>query len=401
MLKGKKILLGISGSIAAYKSIILLRLLVKEGAIVKVVLSPAAAKFVSPLVLSTLSNNKVLIELFEEDQWANHVMLGRWADLFLVAPASCNTISKMASGACDNLLLAIYLSATCKVLVCPAMDEDMWLHPSTQSNIAKLRTYGNIVLNVEKGELASGLLGEGRMAEPETILYFIIEKFFRENDLSGKKLLITAGPTYESIDPVRFISNHSTGKMGFALAEAFYLKGADVVLVLGPVSQKTQFKGIKSIAVKSAEEMLKACEAEFASAQIIVMSAAVADFSPEDYQKEKIKKSGEKLELHLKKTTDILAYLGKQKTASQLLIGFALETNNEKENAFKKLKEKHADIIILNSLKDKGAGFGHDTNQVSVFDKEGNTSFLELDSKKAIASKIVQLVIQKYNDKKE
>ncbi len=395
MLKGKKILLGISGSIAAYKSILLLRLLVKEGAEVRVIMTPSAREFVSPLVLSTLSNHKVLIELFEGDEWANHVMLGRWADLFLLAPASCNTLSKMAGGACDNLLLSVYLSAVCPVMICPAMDEDMWLHPATKSNIEKLRSFGNLVMNVEKGELASGLTGEGRMAEPEDILAFALEHFFREKTLSGKKVLLTAGPTYEAIDPVRFIGNHSSGKMGFALAEAFFMQGAEVVLVSGPVNIKTAYRGIKTIAVRSAAEMLQACEAEYAESAIMVMSAAVADFSPGEYKEEKIKKSGEGLQLQLKKTTDILAWLGQQKREGQLLIGFALETENENENALKKLREKNADMIILNSLKDKGAGFGHDTNQVKVFDKEGNEYFFELASKKTIASQIVQLIIQK------
>lgn len=401
MLKGRKILLGITGSIAAYKSILLLRLLTKEGAEVKVVMTPAAAEFVSPLVLSTLSNNKVMMELFEGDQWANHVMLGRWADLFIIAPASCNTISKMAIGLCDNLLMSVYLSATCPVLICPAMDEDMWLHPATKSNLAKLRSFGNMLMDVDHGELASGLTGEGRMPEPENILTFAIEHFFREKTLSGKKLLITAGPTYEALDPVRFIGNHSSGKMGIALAEAFFLKGAEVILVTGPVSMKTVFKGIKTVAVKSAEEMLRACEKEYASSQIMIMSAAVADFTPESYATEKIKKTDGGLQLNLKKTTDILAFLGERKRDDQLLIGFALETENEEENALKKLKKKNADLIILNSLNDAGAGFGHDTNQVKIFDKNGTVYFFELAAKKVIASQIADMITEKFYDEEK
>lgn len=401
MLKGRKILLGITGSIAAYKSILLLRLLIKEGAEVKVVMTPAAIEFVSPLVLSTLSNNKVMLELFEDDQWANHVMLGRWADLFIIAPASCNTISKMAAGSCDNLLMSVYLSATCPVLVCPAMDEDMWLHPATKNNLAKLHSFGNVLMDVVHGELASGLIGEGRMPEPESILAFAIEHFFRETALSGKKLLITAGPTYESLDPVRFIGNHSSGKMGFALAEAFFLKGAEVVLVTGPVNVKTVFKGIKTVTIQSAEEMLNACEQEYRSSQIMIMSAAVADFAPESYANEKIKKTDNGLQLNLKKTTDILAFLGERKRKDQLLIGFALETENEEENALKKLEKKNADLIILNSLKDAGAGFGHDTNQVKIFDKSGKVYFFELESKKVIASQIADLITEKFYDEEK
>lgn len=396
MLKGKKILLCITGSIAAYKSILLVRLLVKAGAEVKVVITPAAKNFVSPLVLSTLSNNKVLIELFDEDTWANHVMLGRWADVILVAPLSCNTLSKMATGACDNLLLAVYLSATCPVVVSPAMDEDMWHHASTKRNIELLRSYGNHIIDVESGELASGLIGEGRMAEPETIVQYLVEKFFRTQELTGKKVLITAGPTYEAIDPVRFIGNHSSGKMGFALAEAFYLKGAEVQLVTGPTNQKTNYYGINVTHVVSAEDMYNVCTCLYAETDIAVMSAAVADYKPVTTAKDKIKKTDSNLVLELSKTKDILKTLGEKK-AHQFLVGFALETNNEREYALHKLRSKNADMIVLNSLNDPNAAFGHDTNKVTVFDKEGNETALDLSSKKNIAGEIVNLVIKKIN----
>ncbi len=397
MLKGKKILLGITGSIAAYKSILLVRLLVKAGAEVKVIMTPSAKSFVSPLVLSTLSGNKVLIDLFDEDTWVNHVMLGRWADIMLIAPLSCNTLSKMASGQCDNLLLAVYLSATCPIAVSPAMDEDMWHHPSTKKNIELLQSYGNRVINVETGELASGLFGEGRMAEPETIVQYLVENFFRGKELSGKKVLITAGPTYEAIDPVRFIGNHSSGKMGFALSEAFYMKGADVLLVTGPTHQQTIYSGIKVTHVVSAEDMYNACICFYDETDIAVMSAAVADYKPEMAAKEKIKKTNEAITLQLSKTKDILKALGERKKPNQLLVGFALETNNERDYALNKLKSKNADMIVLNSLQDANAGFGYDTNKVTVFDKEGNEHALNLSSKKIIAQEIVNLIIQKIN----
>jgi len=397
MLKGKKILLGITGSIAAYKSILLVRLLVKAGAEVKVIMTPSAKSFVSPLVLSTLSGNKVLIDLFDENTWVNHVILGRWADIMLIAPLSCNTLSKMASGQCDNLLLAVYLSATCPVAVSPAMDEDMWHHPSTKKNIELLQSYGNRVINVETGELASGLFGEGRMAEPETIVQYLVENFFRGKELSGKKVLITAGPTYEAIDPVRFIGNHSSGKMGFALSEAFYMKGADVQLVTGPTHEQTIYSGIKVTHVVSAEDMYNACICFYDETDIAVMSAAVADYKPEMAAKEKIKKTNEAITLQLSKTKDILKALGERKKPNQLLVGFALETNNERDYALNKLKSKNADMIVLNSLQDANAGFGYDTNKVTVFDKEGNEHALNLSSKKIIAQEIVNLIIQKIN----
>lgn len=395
MLKGKKILLGITGSIAAYKSILLLRLLVKAGAEVKIIMTESARNFVSPLVLSTLSGNKVLEGLFEEDTWANHVMLGRWADVMLIAPLSCNTLSKMANGQCDSLLLAVYLSATCPVVVSPAMDEDMWHHTATKRNIAMLESYGNTIIPVENGELASGLIGEGRMAEPETIVAYLITNFFRGTALNGKKVLITAGPTYEAIDPVRFIGNHSSGKMGFALAEAFYLQGATVCLVTGPTSQSVPYKGIELIAVTDAAAMYNHCMARFTGCDIAVMSAAVADYTPTVVADEKIKKAGEAIVIELTKTKDILKAMGEVKRDNQFLVGFALETNNENAYAIGKLESKNADMIVLNSLRDANAGFGFDTNQVTIFDRNGNNYPIALASKKDIAGEIVHLIINK------
>jgi phosphopantothenoylcysteine decarboxylase/phosphopantothenate--cysteine ligase len=397
MLNGKKILLGITGSIAAYKAILLVRLLVKAGAEVKVLMTGSAKNFVSPLVLSTLSGNKVLIDLFDEDTWANHVMLGRWADVMLIAPLSCNTLAKMANGQCDNLLLAVYLSAICPVVVSPAMDEDMWHHPSTKRNIELFKSYGNSIIDVETGELASGLIGEGRMAEPETTVQYLMEHFFRGKELSGKKVLITAGPTYEALDPVRFIGNHSSGKMGYALAEAFYLKGADVELVTGPTHQETNYSGINVTKISSAEQMYEKCTAIFPAVDIAVMSAAVADYKPIEVATEKIKKTNEDLTIQLSKTKDILKSLGEQKKDGQLLVGFALETNNERQYALNKMQVKNADMIVLNSLRDKNAGFGYDTNKVTVFDKQGNEFALELASKQNIATDIVNIIIQKIN----
>lgn len=396
MLKGKKILLGITGSIAAYKSILLVRLLVKQGAEVKVILTSAAKDFVSPVVLSTLSKNDVLLDLSQNNAWNNHVMLGRWADVMLIAPLSCNTLAKMANGLCDNLLLAVYLSATCPVVLAPAMDEDMWHHPSTKKNLQLVKEYGNTIINVDNGELASGLVGEGRMAEPENILSFIVENFFRSDELKNKKALVTAGPTYEPLDPVRFVGNHSSGKMGFALAEALYEKGADVTIVSGPVHQTKKYNGIRIIHVSTAEEMYRACMNLHGDVDIEIMAAAVADYKPATAETKKIKKDKEDFTLSLEKTKDILAALGiaKQK---QFLVGFALETNNEREYAKNKLVNKNADMIVLNSLRDENSGFGFDTNKVSVFFADGDEKELKLASKKEIAEQIVQLIIQKIN----
>lgn len=391
LLKNKKILLGITGSIAAYKSVIITRLLVKAGAEVRVVMTPAAKDFVSPLVLSVLSKNKVNIEWHEQYEWNNHVELGRWADLMLIAPLSCNTLSKMATGVCDNLFLSVYLSAVCPVAVAPSMDEDMWHHPATRKNMAAIKEHGVSVMEVNSGELASGLYGEGRMAEPEEILVFLMEHFFRSKTLQGKKVLVTAGPTYEPIDPVRFIGNRSSGKMGFAIAEAFYLQGADVVLITGPTKEQTPYQKIKQVPVQTAAQMFTACDAE-KDADIVVMSAAVADFTPARQEENKIKKTKEDLVLHLLHTKDILQYLGTQKRPGQFIAGFALETNNEKENAVQKLKNKNLDCIILNSLQDKGAGFDLDTNKISIIDRDAVSTF-GLMSKKETANRIVEYII--------
>ena len=396
MLKGKKILLGITGSIAAYKSAFLVRLLVKAGAEVKVIMTPSSTDFISKLTLSTLSKNKVLVDLFDEDSWANHVMLGRWADVMLVAPLSCNTLSKMAHGQCDNLLLAVYLSATCPVVVAPAMDEDMWHHQSTKENIGKLIEFGNKIIPVDKGELASGLIGDGRLAEPEAILRFIEDSFSVSQPLSGKKAFVSAGPTYEPLDPVRFIGNHSSGKMGLAIAEELYTRGADVTLIMGPSLINLPDNGIKSVRVNTAEEMYKACTKQFDKSDIGIMAAAVADYTPIEVAKNKIKKTSGELVIELKKTKDILKSLGEKKSSKQVLVGFALETNNERENALKKLKNKNADMVVMNSLNDKGAGFGMDTNKITIFDKSGKEFNYDLMSKKAAAKNIVDTIIQLY-----
>ena len=397
MLKGKKILLGITSSIAAYKSILLVRLLVKQGAEVKIILTPAAKDFVSPVVLSTLSKNDALVDLSQNNAWSNHVMLGRWADIMLIAPLSCNTLAKMANGLCDNLLMAVYLSATCPVVLAPAMDEDMWHHPSTKKNLQLVKEYGNTIVDVENGELASGLYGEGRMAEPENILQFITENFFRTDELKNKKALVTAGPTYEPLDPVRFVGNHSSGKMGFALAEALYEKGADVTIISGPVHQTKKYNGINIIQLSTAEEMYNACMDLHNEMDIEIMAAAVADYKPANISAEKIKKDKNDFTLSLEKTKDILATLGKTKQ-KQFLVGFALETKNEREYAKSKLASKKADMIVLNSLRDENAGFGFDTNKVSVFFADGDEKEIKLASKKEVAEQIVQLIIQKIND---
>jgi len=394
MLKGKKILVGITGSIAAYKTITLVRLLIKAGAEVKVVMTNAAKEFASPVVLSTLSKNKVTYDLVEGDDWSNHVMLGRWADVFVIAPLSCNTMAKMANGLCDNVLLAVYLSATCPVVIAPAMDEDMWHHPSTQRNLEQLVKDGNHLIKVGNGELASGLFGEGRMAEPEEICQYLIEQFFRTNELKGKKAMVTAGPTYEAIDPVRFIGNHSSGKMGFAIAEELYLRGADVTLITGPTHQKTNYKGIKVLSVVSGDEMYNAATTSFPNTQIAVMSAAVADYKPVTTATDKIKKKQDEWEIVLVKNKDILLQLGNEKKKGQFLMGFALETSNEKENALGKLQSKNADAIVLNSLNDKDAGFGIDTNAVTIFHRNGTEVKTGVKSKKEVAADIVSFIIK-------
>jgi phosphopantothenoylcysteine decarboxylase/phosphopantothenate--cysteine ligase len=396
MLQGKKILLGITGSIAAYKAVYLVRSLIKAGAEVKVIMTPSAKDFVSPLTLSTLSRNPVLTELFDEQSWSNHVMLGRWADIMLIAPLSCNTLAKMAQGQCDNLLLATYLSATCPVVVAPAMDEDMWHHPATKQNLEQIQSFGNTIIPVEKGELASGLFGDGRMAEPEQILSFIIDRFFLTRPLAGKKALVTAGPTYEALDPVRFIGNHSSGKMGIAIAKELYKQGADVTLIMGPSATAFSANGIHLVRVVSAAEMYKACHDVFEQTDIAVLSAAVADYTPVVKADQKIKKKEETFQLELTRTKDILKSLGQQKKKDQVLVGFALETTDEKKNALQKLVDKNADMIILNSLNDKGAGFGHDTNRITIFEKKGKELQFDTKSKEAVAKDIVDTIINTY-----
>jgi phosphopantothenoylcysteine decarboxylase/phosphopantothenate--cysteine ligase len=409
MFQGKKILLGVTGSIAAYKSLILVRLLIKEGASVKVILTPAARDFVTPLSLATLSKHPVLVDLFEENTWANHVELGRWADVMLIAPLSCNTLAKMAQGLCDNLLLATYLSATCPVVAAPAMDEDMWRHPSTSANLERLRQFGNKVIPVEKGELASGLYGDGRMAEPESILAYLREFIFSGGDLAGKKMpatdgpgrdltgkkaLVTAGPTYEALDPVRFIGNHSSGKMGISIAKELADRGAQVDLVLGPSSQEADHPGVSVHRVISAAEMYKTCLEKFPRADIAIMSAAVADYTPLVPSKEKIKKNSDTLLLELTRTKDILKTLGHQKKKGQVLVGFALESTGEREYALDKLKTKNADLIVLNSLNDAGAGFGYDTNKITIFGADGQELSYERKPKQQVARDIVDKVVK-------
>lgn len=396
MLKGRKILVGITGSIAAYKSAILVRLLVKQEAEVRVILTPAARDFVTPLTLGTLSRNPVLSEFQSSDTgtWNNHVELGLWADALVIAPASANTLSAMASGRCDNLLLATYLSARCPVLVAPAMDLDMLAHPATQANLETLRRFGNQLINTQVGELASGLVGDGRMAEPEEIVAALATLLSEKKKLSGKKALVTAGPTYEAIDPVRFIGNHSSGKMGFAIAEVLAEQGASVDLVAGPTQEKVRNSAITVHPVVTAEEMNAVCQKLFPSAAITVLAAAVADYKPAVAANQKIKKSDGPLTLELTRTPDIAATLGKQKKNGQLLVGFALETENEQKNAQQKLEAKNFDLIVLNSLNDKGAGFGGSTNKIEIISRTHPAQQFPLKSKQEVARDIVHAVLE-------
>lgn len=393
MLKEKKILIAVTGSIAAYKIATLVRLFVKSGAEVKIVMTKAATQFIPVLTLSTLCKNEVLQDLYQNDAWTNHVMLGRWADVIIVAPASCNSIAKMANGICDNLLLAVYLSATCPVFIAPAMDEDMWLHPITKKNILLLQSFGNTILPVTNGELASGLMGEGRMMEPEDMLLFFENYFQKNKNLKGKEVLISAGPTHEALDPVRFIGNKSSGKMGIALAKECKNRGANVTLVLGP-SVESVSAGINIVRVNTAAEMYDACVNCFKEIDIAIMCAAVADYSPVTVSKEKIKKKEDTLFVELKKTKDILKKLGQLKTDKQILVGFALETANEENNAIKKITDKNADFIILNSLNDEGAGFGYNTNKITIFDKAFNKFSFEMKSKEAVAVDIINTILK-------
>jgi len=397
MLQNKKILLGVCGSIAAYKSANLIRLLTKSGAEVKVVMTSSASEFITPLTLATLSKNPALSSFTKNDagEWNNHVELGLWADLMLIAPASANTIAKMAHGLCDNLLLATYLSAKCPVYVAPAMDLDMYQHPSTQANLEKLQSFGNTIIEAEHGELASGLVGQGRMAEPENIVDFLTDKGVKK-ELDGKNVLITAGPTYESIDPVRFIGNHSSGKMGYALAHELAEKGAKVQLVSGPTNLSVNHPNIELHSITSAEEMYEQCAEIFPKVDISVLAAAVADYRPDTVADQKIKKSSDSMSISLTKTKDIAAELGQLKKNGQVMVGFALETENEIDNASKKIKSKNFDLIVLNSLNDKGAGFGHDTNKISIIDKQNKIRKFELKPKKEVAKDIVETIISTF-----
>ncbi len=394
MLKGKKILIGITGSIAAYKIPFLIRLLVKEEAEVRILLSQAARDFVTPLTLSTLTGNPVITDFFEEKtgEWSSHVELGNWADLYLIAPVTANTLGKMANGLADNLLVATYLAAKCPVFIAPAMDLDMFRHSSTGKNIEILKSFGNQIIQPASGELASGLCGVGRMEEPEKIMDILNSFFETKQDFKGKKVLISAGPTYEAIDPVRFIGNHSSGKMGYAIAKEFADRGAIVELVSGPVNISLEHHNIHISNVTSAKEMHKACLSHFESADITVMTAAIADYTPKSVADEKIKKKGETLTIDLKPTVDILAELGKRKRNNQILVGFALETENETNNALVKLNKKKLDLIVLNSLKDKGAGFGYDTNMIKLIGKGEDIQEFDLKSKNEVAKDILDRI---------
>lgn len=396
--QSKKILLGVSGSIAAYKSCQLVRLLVKAGAEVKVVMTDSASEFIAPLTLATLSKNPVLSAFTDNRQtgaWNNHVDLALWADALVIAPATAHTIARCAHGLCNDLLLAVYMSMRSDVFFAPAMDLDMLQHPSTVENLSRLRSYGHGVIEPGYGELASGLVGSGRMAEPEEILRILAAHFSRRPEALGKKVLITAGPTQEDIDPVRFISNHSSGKMGYALAEAFSNAGSEVSLISGPV--RIEPPGVSELVrVRSAREMYEAAESRYRNCDLVIFAAAVADYTPVTRSVEKIKKQGESLTMELKKTVDIAADLGRKKTGRQLMMGFALETNNELENAWNKLQKKNLDFIVLNSLNDAGAGFELETNKVFVIDTEKNTRSYELKPKKEVAADLLEIILEKW-----
>lgn len=396
MLKGKKIILAITGSIAAYKAAFLVRLLIKERAEVQVLMTSASAEFITPLTLATLSKRPVLINYTADSstgEWNNHVALGMWADLMLFAPLSANTLAKLAHGVCDNLVMATYLSAKCPVLVAPAMDLDMYRHPTTLDNLKKLESYGNQVIQAESGELASGLEGQGRMAEPEKILNELKNYFYKESNLLNKTVLITAGPTYEKIDPVRFIGNHSSGKMGYALAEEAAKRGAKVILVSGPTHLEMTHPNIEVIQVKEAAEMAEEVEAIKDRFDIGIFAAAVADYTPLAKANQKMKKTESSLAIDLKPTTDILKRVGETKKPNQITVGFALETENEENNAKAKLQRKNCNYLVLNSLNDRGAGFGHDTNKVKIFSADNKTWDFELMTKQQLAVEIWNILI--------
>jgi len=411
VLSGKKIVLGISGGIAAYKTASLVRLFIKAGAHVQVIMTPASKDFITPLTLSTLSKRPVFSSFYKEEEeetldstvetpnqnleWNNHVEIGLWADFMIIAPATANTLSKMANGVCDNLLIATYLSAKCPVFFAPAMDLDMYKHPTTIESFNKLKSFGNTIIPAESGELASGLSGEGRMAEPENILEFIENKFKSELPLKGKKIVITAGPTYEAIDPVRFIGNHSSGKMGYDLALSAANYGASVTLISGPTHLSINHESVQLIKINSAEEMYLQCHKFFKTSDVFIGAAAVADYKPKNPSVHKIKKNEESFVIELEKTKDILESLGNCKE-NQLLIGFALETENEIENAKLKIQKKNLDLIVLNSLQDKGAGFGVTTNKVTLIDRNFNVFPMELKSKEEVANDILIKIIAHY-----
>ena len=399
MLKGRKILLGVTGGIAAYKAATIIRLFIKEGAEVKVVMTPLAREFITPLTLATLSKNPVLVDFFdpEDGRWNSHIELGLWADVYLIAPATANTIGKMAGGIADNLLLTTYLSARCPVFLAPAMDLDMLAHPATAMNINTLKSFGNHIIEPDTGELASGLEGKGRMAEPEVIVKEIEEFFSKkkitERALEGRRVFINAGPTVEPIDPVRFISNHSSGRMGITLADAAAALGAEVTLVLGPVSLRPSHPNVNTVSVTTAAEMQKASVSAFRECDIAILAAAVADFTPETASGTKLKRESGDMVLRLKPTEDIAALLGSMKKPGQFLAGFALETNDEVKNATDKLKRKNLDMIVLNSLRDEGAGFGHETNRITIIDRNNNIDKFELKTKSEVASDILHKII--------
>jgi phosphopantothenoylcysteine decarboxylase/phosphopantothenate--cysteine ligase len=402
-LKGKHIILGITGSIAAYKAAYLLRGLVKEGAEVQVVMTPAAKEFITPVTMSALSGKPVASEFFSANDgtWNSHVDMGLWADVMLIAPATTATIGKMAHGISDNLLITTYLSAKCPVMIAPAMDLDMYQHPANTSNVEILRSYGNIIIEPGEGALASGLHGKGRMEEPDNIIEEVILFFNQKKKLLNRHFLITAGPTYEKIDPVRFIGNYSSGKMGYAIAGELAANGATVTLVSGPVNIKNLNPQINVIQVESAQQMYEKCLAVFPEADGAVMCAAVADFTPENIADEKVKRGKDDLIIRLKPTKDIAGMLGKLKNNNQILVGFALETNDELTNAFAKLQRKNLDFIVLNSMNDKGAGFGVDTNKITMIDKNNNQAFFELKSKAEVACDIVTRIVSEFESRNE
>ena len=399
-MQGKKIIIGVSGSIAAYKAAYLTRAFIKQGAEVKVIMTPSAKSFISPLTMSTLSKNPVYTDVIDDEAWNNHVDLGIWADVMIVAPATASTISKMASGQSDNIITAVYLSARCPVFIAPAMDLDMWAHPATQRNIETLKSDGNHIIDVGDGELASGLTGQGRLAEPDDIVQSIEVFFQKKNDLVGKQVLITAGPTYEALDPVRFIGNHSSGKMGTSIAYECAASGAEVTLILGPSRLSIHDNNIKVVRVTSGEEMYKSTEQYHDNADIVIFTAAVADYKPKAVSTEKIKKKTDNFSLDLVKTIDIAGTLGAKKKKNQIHVGFALETTNEEQHAKGKLEKKNFDLIVLNSLRDSGAGFKSDTNKITIFTSKGAKLAFELKSKVEVAADIINTIVNNYvNDK--